>query len=78
MNYAALIVQYVPIWILIRLLLRICCWEQGNAPVLPPCYTVRGFQLSLNDSIKWLCLVVGDSLKAVGMVAVAVSDAAVR
>ena len=25
--------------------------EDGNAPVLPPCVRVRGFQLSLNYSI---------------------------
>ena len=45
--------------------------------MLLPCVTVRGFQLSFNHSSKWLCLVVGESLKAVLMVAVAVSDAAV-
>ena len=76
-NDAALIVRCIPIWILIKLLQRISSGEQGNAPVLPPCVTVRGFQLSLNHSSKWLCLVVGESLKAVLMVAVAVSDAAV-
>ena len=63
--------------ILIRLQQRISSWGRGNALVLPPLVTVRGFQLSLNHSSKWLRLVVGESLKAVLIVAVAVSHEAV-
>ena len=76
LSYAALIVQHVSIWILVRLKIRIYCQEEGNPPVLPPCVRVRSFQLSFNDSNNWLGMFVGDDLKTVLMSAGEVIDAA--